>query len=608
MRNDKTAKIEEAVQKENKPKIGYIIKLWKYVFNNAKIMCMIFMGFTIALSLFRLVLAFIWGKYIDSANNIIGGENVIHTIGLLVIYWVISFIIDLIERYTSRNREMIERIDIVQSNRFQELIDSKMYKKISELSPEYMEIPKINDTMKRVFDFTADGWSGMNGSIMTPGYWIIAKTVSVISIGASLYILNPWLCLILLIAPIPTLYVTYIGDKLNFKFIKDNSRLSREIEYFQGLMLGRAVKEIKVLNLFEFFYDKWKARVDEYVTKEQKVYLKTMIFSIISDLVSIIAIVSANIFAIILLIRGKISVGELGTVMVLIRTLIGDTSQLFSSIATFISKKNESAMFFDLMDLPSEKNVGDEIDEINEIRAENIRYRYPLTEKYVLDGINLTIKKGEKIALVGESGAGKTTFIKILSGIINPSEGELKINGISSNKINPQNRYDILSSVSQEPARYTTFTVADNVFIGDTGKARDDTGIDRAISFAGMDDVDKASLLGKDIGGTDLSGGQWQKLAIARGYYRDRDFIMLDEPTGNLDPLAETEIFKKYLEMSEDKTVIIVTHRISVASLADRIIVFSDGRVLEDGTHKNLIENSGEYSRLFASQAKWYDR
>lgn len=607
MLKDKTIEIEEIVKKENKAHVGYIVKLWKFVFTNAKGMCLIFMLLTIVLSLLRPVLAFIWGEYVDNANNIVNGETILPTIALAVCYGVIGFITDLITRYTRRG-ENIEQLDIVQSNRFQELIDSKMYKKISELSPEYVEIPKINDTMKRVFDFTADSWSGLNGSIMTPGYWIISKLVSVVSIGTSLYILNPWLCLILLIVPIPSLYSTYIGNKLNFKFIKDNSKLAREIEYFQGLILGKATKEIKVLNLFDFFYDKWKTRVDEYTIKEQKMYLRRMLLSTTSDFISSIISVSANIFAIILLTMGKISIGGLGAVMSLINTLISDTSQLFASIATFISKKNESAMFFDLMDLPSEKTEGKEIEEINEIKAENIKYRYPLSEKYVVNAINLTIKKGEKIALVGENGAGKTTFVKLLSGVVSPSEGKIMLNGISSDEVNPQNRYNILSTVSQEPAKYTTFTVADNVFIGDTQKERNEVDINQAISFADVEDVDKTALLGKDIGGTDLSGGQWQKLAIARGYYRNRNFVILDEPTGNLDPIAEAEVFKKYLQMTQNKTVIMVTHRISVASLADRIIVFSNGNILEDGTHEGLINNGGEYSRLYASQAKWYNR
>ena len=373
-------------------------------------------------------------------------------------------------------------------------------------------------------------------------------------------------------------------------------------------MLGKAVKEIKTLNLFDFFYSKWKTRIDEYTIKEQQVYLRRMLLNIINNLINGLTNVSANILAIILLSMGRISIGELGAVMVLIGTLVNDTSQLFSSIGTFVSKKNEAAMFFDLMDLSSERNTGTEIEEINVIEARDISYRYPLTEKYALAGINLTIKKGEKLALVGENGAGKSTFVKLLNGLLTPSEGELIINNEKIDTINPQSIYSSLSTVSQEPARYTTFTIADNVFIGDTARARDDFEIKNAMNFAGIGNLDKELLLGKDIGGTDLSGGQWQKLAIARGYYRNRDFMILDEPTGNLDPIAETEIFKKYLEMAEGKTVIFVTHRISIASLADRIIVFSNGEIVEDGTHETLLAAGGEYSRLYATQAKWYNR
>lgn len=607
MHNDRTTKIEEVIKKENSPKISYIVRLWSYVFTNAKLMCLIFMGLTIILSLLRPLLAFIWGNYVDKANNFSSGDSIIPLIALILAYWLIGFVANLIDRYT-KIQEQIERLDVVQANRFQELINSKMYKKISELNPEFFEIPAFNDTMKRVFDFTLDGWQGLNNSIMTPGYWIIAKTVSVISIASSLYIINPWLCLILLIAPIPTLYSTYVGNKLNFKFIKDNSKLSREISYFQDLMLGKAVKEIKALNLFDFFYSKWKTRIDEYTIKEQQVYLRRMLLNTINNLINGLTNVSANILAIVLLSMGRISIGELGAVMVLISTLVNDTSQLFSSIGTFVSKKNEAAMFFDLMDLPSEKSTGTELEEIKEIEARDIRYRYPLTEKYALAGINLTIKKGEKLALVGENGAGKSTFVKLLNGLLTPSEGELIINNEKIDTINPQSIYNSLSTVSQEPARYTTFTIADNVFIGDTARARDDFQIKKAMNFAGIGNLDKELLLGKDIGGTDLSGGQWQKLAIARGYYRNRDFMILDEPTGNLDPIAETEIFKKYLEMAEGKTVIFVTHRISIASLADRIIVFSNGEIVEDGTHETLLAAGGEYSRLYATQAKWYNR
>jgi ATP-binding cassette subfamily B protein len=607
MLNDKTTKIENDINIEYKPKLKFVIRLWQYVFGSAKTMCLIFMCLTVALSLLQPVLAFIWGKYVDSANRFVTGANIIPVISLAVSYFVINFIANLIDRYT-RRQEQIERLDVVQANRFQELLDSKMYRKLSKLNPEYFEIPKINDSMNRVFGFTADGWSGINNGVMIPGYLIISNTVAVVSIGASLFILNPWLCLLLIIASIPTLYVTYIGNKLQFKFIKDNSKLSREIAYYQGLMLGGAAKEIKALNLFDFFYGKWKTRADEYTVKEKRVYVKQMVLGTINNTITGLASAGGIIFAIVLFSRGKLSLGALSAVMVLIAALIKSNSQLFSSIATVLSKKNESAMFFDLMDLPDQTESGDKISSINEIKAENIKYRYPLTDKYVLENVNLTIRKGEKVAFVGENGAGKTTFVKLISGLISPSDGELLIDGLPSAEVNLQSRFDLLSVVSQDPARYTTFTIGDNVFIGDTAKIRDENTIDRALGFAGIADIDKASLLGKDIGGTDLSGGQWQKLAIARGYYRNRDLIILDEPTGNLDPLAEAEIFKQYLQLAKSKTVIMVTHRISVASLADRIVVFAHGNVVEDGSHRELIENNAEYARLYKTQAKWYNR
>lgn len=226
----------------------------------------------------------------------------------------------------------------------------------------------------------------------------------------------------------------------------------------------------------------------------------------------------------------------------------------------------------------------------------------------MLSHINITIHKGEKVALVGENGAGKTTFVKLISGIVQPSGGKLKINGLDTDKAEPQSRYASAGSVSQETAKYQTFSVSDNVYIGDSSKKRNEDDIKESLAFAGLNCFDGSEILGKEIGGTDLSGGEWQKLAIARCCYRNRDFIILDEPTGNLDPLAESEILTKYMRMAENKTVIMVTHRISAASLADRIIVFDKGNIKEDGTHEELLNAGGEYAKLYQTQAKWYKR
>jgi len=262
--------------------------------------------------------------------------------------------------------------------------------------------------------------------------------------------------------------------------------------------------------------------------------------------------------------------------------------------------------FFNLSD--DAKGTLTQLPDSYDIEFRDVWFRYPGTGKDVLKGLSFKIPSGQKVSIVGENGAGKTTFVKLLTRMLEPSSGEIRINGKSTRDTDAADHYNSTASVFQEPARFHTFTIADNVFLGDVEKERDEQAIDRALRFAGFDGADKHALLGKEIGGTELSGGQWQKLAIARAYYRDRDLIILDEPTSNLDPLAETEIFKKYLDMSEGKTVIMVTHRISVASLADRIVVFKDGEIVEDGTHEELMSLNGEYARLYSTQAEWYNR
>ena len=475
-----------------------------------------------------------------------------------------------------------------------------------------MEVPKINDMIQRSFDSMGGEWSSLQRGVIIEGYVIIEKVISVVTIAVSLYLFHPLLCLIVLLAPLPTLYTTYVGNKLDFKFVRDNGKILREADYYQGVLLGNSAKEVKTLNLFDFFFGKWKALADDYVIREKKNQRNIFVLSMISSLISNLAGVAANVLAIVLMAQGKLSVGALGAILVLNSTLMESMGQLLFATAAFVSKKNEAAQFFELIDLKeqieNEMEHTNQMMEIEKMEAKNVTYRYPLTEEYRIKNVDFTIRKGEKVAFVGENGAGKTTFVKLLTGMLEPSEGDILINGNSIHEVGFKEKYNSMSCVFQEPARFNTFTIADNVFLGDVARERDEKAIDTALDFAGFEGVEKTTMLGKDIGGTDLSGGQWQKIAIARAYYRNRDFIVLDEPTSNLDPIAETEVFKKYIAMTEGKTVIMVTHRISVAALADRIVVFKNGKIVEDGSHDELLAKNGEYTRLYDTQAQWYDR
>lgn len=605
--NDKTQRLEKTIGDTGKPSLLPLLRLWRFVFSSTKVISSIYLSLFLLLSLLRPLLAFIWKGYVAALDQFSAGVPWA-AIALLVGYWAINFLSGLIESYMAVNGDGdMEQLDAVQQNRQQEKMHARLYQKLSAIPYEYFEISKINDRIAQVFRFVGDPMSGVNREVMLKGYVVLAKLVSLLSIALSLWLFEPWLCLVLLIAPMPVLWTSTISEKLRFRFQLDNSENRRRIEYFQQLMLSPAAKELKTMGLHDFFYEKWKAAADSYALREKQLIRRQTLLDTVNGVVLNLVNLCGLVFVLLMMANGRISLGETSAVILLVQTLVNDTTQLLTSAVAFLGKSQEAQQFAKLMTIPEQVDAGSRPEGFEAFCARSLKYRYPLTERYVLQGVDLSIKKGEKVAFVGENGSGKTTMVKLIVGLLQPSDGEFLVNGLPQEELAFSARFAMQSTVSQSPAHYTTFTVRENVFLGDTLRPENPQKIDQALSFAGLEALSKDEVLGKDVGGTDLSGGQWQKLAIARAMYRDRDFIILDEPTSNLDPLAETEVFQKYIGMAQDKTVLFVTHRISVASLASRIVVFKDGYIVEDGTHQQLMAQNGEYARLFREQSKWYD-
>lgn len=240
----------------------------------------------------------------------------------------------------------------------------------------------------------------------------------------------------------------------------------------------------------------------------------------------------------------------------------------------------------------------------------NVSFTYPNSKKYALKDISLSIHKGEKIVVLGVNGSGKTTLSKILLNAYPPSQGEMRYDKVLSSDIDKSSLYAYLSVIPQNFVSYN-LTLRENIAISDLEHLNDDSLIERSLKLSGLptllDEVGSLDQqLGREFGGKELSGGQWQKLAIARGLFKSSDFIILDEPTSALDPLLETEILQQFIEIARNKTAIIISHRVGLCKIADRIIVMKDGEICETGTHDELIEKDGEYRRLYTAQEQWY--
>jgi ATP-binding cassette subfamily B protein len=245
------------------------------------------------------------------------------------------------------------------------------------------------------------------------------------------------------------------------------------------------------------------------------------------------------------------------------------------------------------------------------LRFNQVSFTYFGAQEKALDRISLEIQGGETIAVVGANGSGKTTFSKLLLGLYTPDEGVITIDGVDTGKVSHSSVTRGMSAIFQKFQRYK-MPVAQNIQLSDCRVEHADERLRTSMEQAAVNIADEKfvdgldTMLGRDFGGVELSGGQWQRIAIARGLYRVRDIVVLDEPTAAIDPIEETVLYKKFAEISRGKTAIMITHRIGSARIANRIIVMEKGKIVETGTHEQLMEHNGYYRTMFEMQKKWY--
>ncbi|MGX8795229.1 ABC transporter ATP-binding protein [Fusibacter sp. JL298sf-3] len=424
-----------------------------------------------------------------------------------------------------------------------------------------------------------------------------------------LFTIKPLLVALLFSISIPLVVTEWVRMNRHYDFEDNSANIKRKIEYYEKCITSKEMfKETLQNKSYPFFnnlmIDALKTFSRAFKVSKLKVYKVELLLSIlnIAGYIGVIALLVKY------LIDGIVSVGEFAAIYYSIDRIVNMLNRLISDIGVALVNISSTTFLIDFLDEDEKVLDVSELSKNNDIKLKNVSFRYPNSNKNAVSNINLEIKKGTSLAIVGENGSGKTTLTKLILGLYTPTKGCIAVGDKNTSDYATSSRFHNVSSVFQNFIKYK-LDVKDNVTISNLPS---NMPLDQVMSKVNLPTeklkAGEKTILAKEFGGQELSGGQWQRLAIARGIFRPHELIALDEPTSAIDPIEEEHIFTMFDEVSKDKTSILVTHRLGSVKMADRIIVMDSGEIVEQGRHRALIEEKGKYYELFQSQAKWYVR
>lgn len=553
-----------------------------------------------------IVTAFIAGAVLTQLVEAITTKDLGPVISLLVMGLVIAIVGQIANALDSFFSATL-RFDIEQHASEQAM---KVY---GQLSVAQREDKEIADLFERANTFTTNAdW------VFDRGLQIVTSLVSVVGVLVALFFVSPWISLILFMAMLPSLWIQIKTNRHERHLWKRNSTSRRQaMDYRNQLLNLSEVMELKLNGLNTLFTNRWRT----FFAKDQKeriAYEKTTLpRTTLASTIEITSSAVVMIWAAFQIMSGILAIGYFVTLQQLVNQVRSSLNYLSWMIAASYTDLMNAMDYFQFLQITPPPRGTQKITSHGppKIEFRNIYFRYPGAKKDTISNLSFVVQPGEDIALVGENGSGKTTIIKLLLGFYEPTKGEILINGVKLAELDETSWHSKIGVLFQEFSRYRFTTLKENIWFGKIKYKATDKDLAQSLERADIADLPDTLSKGLDTimergyddeNGTNLSGGQWQRVALARNFFRNADVLILDEPTAAVDAQAEYDIFQNIKRTQKDKTTVIISHRFSTVRQATHIYVLDQGKVIERGSHQELMDQNGQYAKLFNLQAEGY--
>jgi ATP-binding cassette, subfamily B, bacterial len=564
--------------------------------------------FRVAVSLLPLALLAITKLIVDYIVHAVASHSVVpHRF-----WWLVAAEFGLAVLAAALGR-VVDYLDALLADKYSQYVSVQVMAHAANLDLAAYENPEFYDRLERARVQATDRLA----MIQAMGR-LVQQLVTTLSLSLYIISFSPWLMLLLVGGLVPAFlgesHFAFLGYAKNFR----QTPVRRQLDYLR--LLGgskEAAKELKLFGLKNFLTERFARLYDGIYRENVDLFRRKLLAGLLLSAVGTIGYYSAYVYIIWRTLSGILSIGAMTALTGAILQVSGNTEQLFSTLSGIADQAlflTDLLAFFQMEPsirskpnaLPAPRPI------LRGFEFRNVSFCYPGTSRMVLRGFNFRLNRGERVAIVGENGQGKTTIVKLITRLYDPIEGQILLDGIDLREYDLEDLYREIGVIFQDFMRYE-MTAGENIAVGRIEELENRELLRRAARRGLAHEVVERlpwrydQMLGRRFAeGVDLSGGEWQKLALARAYLRDAQLLILDEPTAALDAGSEFNVFRRFAELTAGKTALFISHRFSTVRMADRIVVVDAGRIIEEGSHQKLANLGGRYAEMFEMQAASY--